>query len=334
MKRLIILATLLLSVGVAKAQSSTPTLLVAAASSSGTYDQMLKQIMTYCNGPDLQISEAPISGGATNNLQALMDNDVSAAFMHSDVIIAKSWANPDIHELKTLVALFPEEIHVLALKDSHLKTKGKYGTSYGSQDIIFNTLADLAGYTVGAAGGGAITASVLKGTGEVPFKVQTFDTGGEVIPALDNGTIQAAIFVGGAPLKNIKQLDGNRYKLLSIPESVSSKLKNVYQSATIDYANLHSGPIQTLAPLAIIATRAYTRERMVTPQRLFRQCFMDHLDDLKETPGMHPKWRKVSASNHGVWEYYNIPGEQTAAQSDAGVSSPKKVAKKRHQAVE
>ena len=205
MKKLILLA-LLFSTS-ANAQTP-PTLLIAAASSSGTYHTMLGQIMNYCNGPSLSIKEVPIKGGATDNLAALVDNDVSAAFMHSDVIYAKSAADAQYREFKTLVALYPEEIHVLALKDSGLKTKGKWGTGMGAQPIVFNTLADLAGYTVGAAGGGALTANVLKGTGEVPFHVHAYDTGAEVIPALDWGRSRQRSSLVGRRLATLRDSTG------------------------------------------------------------------------------------------------------------------------------
>ena len=112
------------------------------------------------------------------------------------------------------------------------------------------------------------------------------------------------------------------------------KLKNVYKAATIDYANLHSGAIQTLAPDAILVTRQYTRPAMIEPQRLFRDCFYAHLDDLKEVPGNHPKWRRVSASNHGTWDWYEIPGETAGSASDPTVPIVRKPPRKRHQAAE
>ncbi len=283
-------------------------LIVAAASSSGTYHTMLSEIVEFCSadGGDLRIEESPVKGGATDNLYALANNRVSAAFLHSDVVYAMAQAEPKYRELKTLVALYPEEIHVLALRNSKTVVKGK--NVWNKDKVVeFDDLGKLRDHRVGAAGGGCITARVLTGQGEGHFDVTCFDTGKEVLPALQSGEIDAAIFVGGSPLPNVEALSSAEFKLLPIPEAMASKVSGVYKTATIDYRNLKSGPVKTLAPEAIILTRKYTRPQMIAPQAKFRRCFLDHLDDLKETPGKHPKWQLVDASNHGVWEWYELP---------------------------
>src|SRR5262249_37186952 len=154
---------------------------------------MLKQLMQFCDASQVNIQvSTDIKGGATDNLAALKDNEVSAAFLHSDVIYAFGQGDPDYQNYYTLAALYPEEIHVVALRNSGKKTGGHFGI--GQTDVVFNSLGDLRGYTVGAAGGSAVTAKILGGQGDGGFQVHAFDTGAEVIPALDSGQIQAAIF--------------------------------------------------------------------------------------------------------------------------------------------
>lgn len=279
--------------------------LVAAASSSGTYSTMLKEVKEFCSTEGLSIEEVPVKGGATDNLDALVNNKVSLAFLHSDVIFAMSQAEPKYRALKTLVALYPEEIHVVALRNSGITKGATFG--FGGRGVVFNNAADLRGYKVAAAGGGAITAKLLQGQGEAGFSVVVKDTGKELLPALDAGEVQAVIFVGGAPLANLEALDGSKYKLLSIPESIAKNVKTIYHPATVNYSNLKSGPITTLAPDAIILTRVYKSPRMVAPQRNFRACFYQSLNDLKETPGKHPKWQAVDPDNHGTWDWYELP---------------------------
>jgi TRAP-type uncharacterized transport system substrate-binding protein len=296
-------AVIMLTTHLAVAQENK--ILVAAASSSGTYSTMLKEVSEFCNSNDLTIQEVPISGGATDNLNALVNNKVSLAFLHSDVIFAMSQTDAKYKALKTLVALYPEEIHFIALRNSNVKKGGTLG--FGAKEISFTNVADLRGYKVGAAGGGAITAKLLQGQGEAGFSVIVKDTGKELLPALDSGEVQAVLFVGGAPLANIESLDGSKYKLLSIPESIANKVKTVYHSATVNYPNLKSGPIATLAPDAIVLTRQYKSPRMVAPQRKFRACFYQSLNDLKETPGKHSKWQAVNPDEHGSWDWYELP---------------------------
>lgn len=282
---------------------SQQRLIVADASSSGTYKSMLSEIIDVCSDENFQIIEPPNqTGGATNNLEALINNRASAAFLHSDVIYAAAQADPSYRQLKTLIALYPEEIHILALRTSHTK---KSGFSLGKAQ--FTTATDLAGYTVGAAGGSFVTARILTGQGEGGFHVVEYGSGKEVLAALENGDIAAAIFVGGSPLPNLTTLSGENYKLLTIPDAMASRLAGVYRPATINYSNLQSGPIRTLAAQAIVLTRRYTLAKMIAPQARFRQCFYNHLDELKETPGRHPKWQLVDPKDHGVWEWYEIP---------------------------
>lgn len=306
MKKL--LFTLLFCIFATSASAQESKLLIADASSSGTYAKMVSELKNFCSNDSLVIEEIKISGGATDNLNALINNKASAALLHSDVIYAMAQSDPKYQQLKTLIALYPEEIHVVALRNSNLKIKTMLG--FGGTTIEFNDLMSLKGFKVGAAGGGVYTSRILTGQGEVHFDVVQFDTGKELLPALDNGQVQAVVFVGGAPLANIEALDGRKYKLLSIPESVTSKLSTVYHTTTINYPNLKSGAVRTMAPDAIILTRKYSRPQMIAPQRKFRDCFYEHLGDLQETPGLHPKWQVVDQNNHGTWAWYEIPGSE------------------------
>jgi TRAP-type uncharacterized transport system substrate-binding protein len=292
-------------------------ILVADDSSSGTYAKMVAEIKTVCNDT-IAIEEIKVSGGALGNLNALANNKASVALLHSDVIYAMAMADPSYRKLKTLVALYPEEIHIVALRNSGLKSGGTMG--FGGKEVEFKDLAGLAGRKMGASGGGVYTARILQGQGEGKFEVVQFDSGKELLPALDSGQVQAILFVGGAPLHNIEALDGSKYKLLPIPESIGNKVQAVYHTATITYPNLRSGPIRTLAPDAIALTRVYKTPQMIAPQAKFRTCFYEKLDNLKETPGLHPKWQAIEPENHGTWEWYDLPG--TSPPPAAGPAAP------------
>jgi TRAP-type uncharacterized transport system substrate-binding protein len=277
---------------------------IAAASSSGTYHAMLAEIKGVCEDDSLHIDEAPANGGATENLEALVNNQVSAAFLHSDVIVSAAEADSNYRNFKTLVALYPEEIHVLALRNSKMTKGGVLG--YGATIVNFNSLSDLAGYNVGAAGGGVITAKRLSNAGR--FSVIAFDKGDDVMAALRSGQVQAAIFVGGAPLPNLVKLNYTEFKLLPIGDTISGSVSGLYKKTSINYTNLKSGSVSTLAPMAVLLTRKYNTGKMIDIQAKFRQCFYNHLDELKETPGNHPKWQFIDASDHGVWDWLELPG--------------------------
>lgn len=294
----------MLALTVMPSLSAQNTFVVADDSSSGTYKKMLGEIIGVCSTDDFNIQEASgVTGGAVGNLEALVNNRAQAAFLHSDVFFANAQADPTYKRFQTLLALYPEPIHVLALRTSKTKKLGTF--SWGTQD--FYSLADMRGFKIGAAGGGVYTARILEGQGEGGFTVQAYDTGNDVINALNSGDIAGAIFVGAAPLPNIEKLDKNAYKLLPIGESIAAKVQGVYRPANINYRGLTNGPVKTLAPVATLLTRKYTTPERIAMQRKFRQCFYKHLGDLQDTGS--PNWQSVDPNDHGVLDWYEIPGD-------------------------
>lgn len=287
-----------------------PIITVAANSSSGTYHKMLTEITGVCSEVDVKEAQG-IAGGAPGNLEALVNNKVQAAFLHSDVYVAQSMADSSYAKYQTLIALYPEPIHVLALRQSKTSKLGKL--SFGTQD--FSTLSDMTGFSVGAAGGGVYTAKILSGQGRGGFNVVAFETGDDVIRALRGGQVAAAIFVGAAPLPNIEKLSGSEFKLLPIGESIASQVGAVYRPATISYRGLTMGPLKTLAPVATLLTKRYNTGARIETQRAFRQCFYKHLGELKDNGS--PNWESVEEDDHGVPSipWYNIPDTQSAAVS-------------------
>jgi TRAP-type uncharacterized transport system substrate-binding protein len=281
-------------------QSST--IRVADNSSSGTYAEMLAQVINACPSDQFVIVEAKNDGGAVGNLNALFNNEADAAFMHSDVFAFNAQQDPvNYSQFKTLVALWPEQIHVLALRNS--KTR-----KYGIKTVDINSLADTAGYNVGAAGGGVITATVLKGPGR--YNVVSFNTGGEVIAALDRGDIAAAIFVGAAPLPNLKKLPRDTYKLVPVGDSITgSASANFYRQSKINYPNLTTGPVATLAPLATLITKPFRTAGKVNAQRALRACFNNKLADLQDNGS--PNWQSVTANDQGTLNnYLDLPASK------------------------
>jgi TRAP-type uncharacterized transport system substrate-binding protein len=70
-RRIFALALLLGTFAVSPAFADPMKFVLAAASSSGTYAEMLKQIIGVCGAGDFTIEEAAVKGGATDNLAAL-----------------------------------------------------------------------------------------------------------------------------------------------------------------------------------------------------------------------------------------------------------------------
>ena len=305
-KHIAILAlTLFAALGsIVHAQTPAPTapeFLVADGSSSGTYAQFLKEISAY-TADVVTFKEVP-SSGAVENLDLLINNKASGAFMHSDVIQFRSQTT-DLSKFKTLIALFSEEVHFLALAQSKRTTGGTLG--FNKQVVTIRDVEDLKGLRVGAAGGGYVTAQVINLQAQLHYDIIQYAKGADVLDALNRGEIDAAVFVGGAPLPNLVDL-GPQYKFLPIPDRDVQLLKSVYHPATITYNKMSATSVNTVAADCLFIAREYTKTpRLIALLRSFRDTFYAHLGELQETPGLHPKWKEVSADNHGKWPYMDL----------------------------
>ena len=118
--------------------------LVADGSSSGTYKQFLKELSSAIPDAGFVFQEVP-SSGAVENLDLLINNKVMGAFLHSDVIAYRSKNEPNAKletKFQTLLALFPEDVHFVALAESKRKTGGTFG--YGAKSVVIKSIDDLA----------------------------------------------------------------------------------------------------------------------------------------------------------------------------------------------
>ena len=268
---------------------------VADGSSSGTYKQIFNEIKKIA-GTELNMTEVAGSG-AVENLDKLMSNEANAAFLHSDILAWKSKSD-NLDNLKTLLVLFPEQVHFLALAKN-------WDPGMMKKEKIVNQISDLNGLPVGAAGGGFITANMIRLLSEVSYNVVQFNSGAEVIAALNSGKIAAAVFVGAAPLPNLKEL-GKNYKLLEVGETTVNLLKSVYKPATVTYVGMSANTVHTISADCILLTRVYKTPKFVEALRMFRQSFCDNLSELQETKGTHKAWGSVDCENHGKWSWYDL----------------------------
>lgn len=286
--------------------------LVAAGSSSGTYKQFLQQIQATI--PDIIPFKEVDSHGAVENLDHLVNNECSAAFMHADVIFFRGQAE-NMSKYKTLLALFKEEVHFLALSTSKRFTTNisggtsLFGRTIGSTEtkipVVFKSIEDLKGYNIGAAGGGYITARVIQNASRIPYNVIQYDKGDQVMAALNTGQIDAAVFVGGAPLPNLKDL-GREYKLIPIPSIVADSMRQIYKPTSITYNKMSPTSVPTIAADCLFISKEYKTPKIVAQLKAFREAFYSHLDELKETPGNHRKWQEVMPDEKGTWPWLEL----------------------------
>jgi len=293
----------------APANPTAVELKIAAGSSSGTYEELTKEIQQLV-GDTVTLTVVP-SKNAPDNLDHLVGNQANIAMLTQDVIFYRSQID-DLTHLKTLVALFPEDVNIIAKADPFVISNGAFGL--GKKTATIDSVADMARLPVGCAGGGFITANVMKAQGGVDWDIVRFDSGTQVLSALRDGTIAAALFVGAAPLPNIAGLNGD-YKLIAINDSVAERLKaSGYKKSSITYTNISPTPVDTISADCLIVTRNYKSPRIIAALLKLRQAIYDHLTDMQEQVGFHKAWQKVDPANKGKWPWFtgtqDVPTDQ------------------------
>lgn len=274
---------------------------IATGGPKGTYHALFTNIADKC-GQEMAVIGVNTSG-SLENLDKLTGKEVSAAFVQTDALFASAQGR-DLGNIKTLAAFHRESVHVVAKRNSGMKTGGVAGL--GGKEVIFNTSEDLAGYRVAAAGGSTITAQLVKLQGQVNWTVVPVASNDEAMKALAAGQVEAVMMVGGQPLGNVRDL-GSDYKLLGFKPQTVELLKTVYVADRLSYPKLSSTAVQTLATEALLVTRTFnTQDRQQTLAN-FRQCIVRNVPIWQDADGAHPAWSKVDPENKGKWAYYDLP---------------------------
>ena len=182
-------------------------LTIATGPSDGSYFQIAQDIKNVAakEGIDLQVIATK---GSLENLDLLSNGKADLAIVQLDALrfisdVVKQDLNVDVFDkIKVVLNLYPEEIHILTNK----------------KDI--QTFYNLQGkrVSVGPPGGGtAVTAAVLFNIYDIKSTVseEPFE---DAIKKIDQGSLDAVIFVGGAPVPFIAKLD-NRFHFVRLPSS-------------------------------------------------------------------------------------------------------------------
>ena len=292
---------------------------IATGSKTGTYSTMLTQVSKYCSSDDALKLVNVETSGSVENLQLLLDNQVNAAFVQEDVLFFKDKTDNIQGSVKTLLALYPEEVHFLGRAAPLKQTQeGKhFWNKDTTNEITLGSVEDLSNRKVGAAGGSYITEQLIRLQAEIPLSVTEFSNNAELKKALDSGQVDAAVFVGGQPLPliggdpNAKPpipALGPDYKLLPLQPQSVDKLKNIYKLARLKYPKMTAASISSISTDSLLVTGNYKTPRMVSQLKALHDCILEHLADFQETTGFHAKWRQVDAANQGKWpSRYEFP---------------------------
>jgi len=202
-------------------------------------------------GPTGLIASVRTSQGAAANVLAVNAHTVEAALAQSDVV-AEAVAGrglfrrngPQTH-IRVLAGLYPEEVHLVALKSAHIRS-----------------LKDLRRKRVSVGpemSGTMVTVRTILAAVRLPLSQLRADHAGSDSAAekLAKGQIDALFFVGGAPVPLVRELlQGSRAVLVPIAADVRATLlkrAHMLSAATIPpgvYPN--TGKVETVAVRAVL----------------------------------------------------------------------------------
>lgn len=278
--------------------------------SCSTYVEMFRQLKAAVGeNPDLLLQEVQTKG-TVDCVDRLIGNELNGCIAQADVLFARK-RNEDLSSIKTLIALHPEEVHYVARVVTGLKSGGTGVGKFkvGQEDVVFNSVDQLAGYSVGAVqgSGSAATAKLIKDEADIKYTlIPTYLTSDALRAALISGEIQAAVFVGGANLPVVQGFSSD-FKLLGFLPATQTALKDIYKPAVLTYTNLNASGVKTVATQASLVVYEYKGAKMTTALGAFRTAALAVIPDLKETTGTHRKWKQVDPADHGKWTWYELP---------------------------
>lgn len=273
---------------------------VATGGAKGTYSTMYNEMKKTCPSPELNLIEVTTTG-SNDNLSLLAGNQVNAVFTQTDVLFFRASVD-DMSKVRTLVALHPEEVHVVSATAGKLEGD-TFG--YGGTRTVFTDVQQLVGRTVAAAGGAITTANVIRLQGKVDFNVLQVATNEDALVAVAMGQAEAAILVGGAPLPLINAL-GSDMQLMFFSPDLQTRLAKVYRPARLSYQKMGAAGVNTIATDALFVSREYKTPKMVAGLKALRSCLINAVPELQETTGTHPKWMSVDPANQGKWEWMDL----------------------------
>ena len=175
--------------------------------------------------------------------------------------------------IKVIMNLYPEEIHVLSNKS----------------DIQTFYQLDGKRMSVGTEGGGtAITAAVLLAVYDIKATV-SFETFDDAMKKLEQGNLDAVMFVGGAPVPFIGKLDG-KVHFVRLPANPA--LEQIYATNEPGEISISVGPLadtETYAvPASIMGLDKRDANYAAQMQNLVL-AILNSADQLKANG--HPKWK-------------------------------------------
>ena len=271
MKKIILVMILCLHASIAWAFT------IATGPSDGSYSQIAQDIKNVAGKEAIDVQVMPTKG-SHENIHLLGTGKVDLAIVQLDALrfvsdVLKQHQGLDLFDsIKIVVNLYPEEIHVLSNKS----------------DI--QTFYQLEGkrVSVGTEGGGtAITAAVLLAVYDIKATV-SFDAFDDAMKKLEQGDLDAVMFVGGAPVPFIGKLDG-KVHFIRLPANPA--LEQIYLRTSLGKSHYPWSATETetyAVPASIMGLDKRDGNYAAQMQNLVL-AILNSADQLRANG--HPKWK-------------------------------------------
>jgi uncharacterized protein len=283
-------------------QQEVKPLRVSTGGKTGTYFRLVEELKAACPQPTIENVE---SGGSLANIDAIINNKAELGITQYDVLFLRSQKEAEVQ--KRVFALFPlhqEEIHLISKSQPHKEGGTSLGVvSFGGKMVVYNTMADLRGRKIGYWGGTKTTVDVITNVALIGWDPVEYANQEAALTGLKADEVDAIIAVGGQPLSWVEKL-GQDYKLLEVLDQQANALKNVYDKSTLSYRNLGQDGVATLSVEALLVTRNYSSAPAIKRLTDLRNCAIQNVDTIRDTPDTHPKWQSIDPAKMSRWQMF------------------------------
>jgi TRAP transporter TAXI family solute receptor len=252
-------------------------LTIATGPSDGSYFQIAQDIKNVAGKEGIDLQVMPTKG-SMENIDLLGAGKVDLAIVQLDALrfisdVVKQEAGLDVFErIKVVMNLYPEEIHILTNKkeiQSFYQLEGKR-------------------VSVGPPGGGtAVTAAVLFTVYDIKSTVseEPFE---EAVKKLEQGALDAVIFVGGAPVPFIGKL-GGKFQFVRLPANPA--LEQIYLRTSLgkQLYGWAGADIETYAVPSAMMGLDRRDEKYVSQMQQLVLAVLNSSEYLNASG--HPKWK-------------------------------------------
>ncbi len=307
----VILCTM--SASLAQEPKGETTLRVASGPSGKVYTLMVQDMQSVC-GKSIPISNVTSSGGL-KNLTMLSASEAELGIVQVDVLQQMKDGDPSIGELQSVMPLYANLLHVLALKaGSRVDVKTVFGAPVPltGHNAVMRKFSDLKGMDIAVVGSAQLLGQVLNQQLGYGMHLLIADNDDQAVTMLQAGQVQAIFTIGGWPLPSVRRHKASGGLMLV---EYDMEPRAPYVAAKRNYNDLGAFNLTFLGVPNLLVTRPFkpggtAGSRVSALQRCLRQ----HLDELQEGP-YQPGWKEIK----DVMASYGVP----AWQGDSRVAKSK-----------